>query len=189
MGKYVDFYYADNRLMTLVNKILKCNYGWILARDYDDYYSIAGTTLWYCEEHYDENRNNNFNNYLIDSLHRKFKSQITYRNRQKRGGGLEEVSLDQPIDCEEDITIGDMLVGDDGDFEIDGDCSILTDRYLKSLTPMQKKVAELFMQGCNEQDIKEILGLSNDRYNLIVMNMCEDKKLTPLKKLRKMRGV
>lgn len=188
MGRYVDYYYADNRLINLVNKILKCNYGWILSKDYDDYYSIAGTTLWYCEKHYDESRNNNFNNYLIDSLHRKFKSQITYRNRQKRGGGLEEISLDQPIDCDEDITVGDLVVGDNGNFEIDGDYSILTDRYLSSLTSMQRKVAELFMQGCNEREVKDILGLSNDRYKFIVVNMRNDRKLAPLKKLRNMKG-
>lgn len=189
MSSYVNYYYANNRLTRIVDKILKCNYAWILPKDYDDYYSIAGETLWYCEKHYDASRNNSFNNYLIDSLHRKFKSQITYCNRKKRGGGVDEVSLEQALDYNEGATIGDFLVGDNGDFEFENDFSVLMERYLSSLTSMQRKVADLFMQGYNKQDVKEILGLSNERFKIILTNMCDERKLAPLKKLKETRGV
>ena len=54
MGKMVDYYYEKERLKNLVDKILSTKYGWLPQKEHDDFYSIAGTTVWYCEKHYDD---------------------------------------------------------------------------------------------------------------------------------------
>lgn len=179
MGEYVDYYYSDGRLKNLVDKILVLHYGWIPLRDYDDFYSIAGTTLWYCEEHYDKNRNKNFRCYFIDSLHRKFKTQLTKLNRKKRGGGVSEMSLDKFIDDTDDTTLGEMFAVKELP-----DIDILVQRYLDSLTVKQRQIAELMMKGYKKSDIKKMLNMPNEQYEVAVLNMKKDDKLEPLKRLR-----
>lgn len=183
MGKYVDFYYQNNRLIILVDKILALNYGWIPIKDYDDFYSIAGTCLWYCEEHYDPKKNKSFHKYLVDSLHRKFKTQLTKLNRKKRGGGIADVSLDKFVDENDDVTLGETLAAKEVP-----DIDILAQRYLDSLTKKQRQIAELMMQGCNDRDIKVILKMSNEQYGIAIMNMKKDEKTAPLKTLKERMG-
>lgn len=179
MGQYVDYYYSNNRLKKLVDKILAFNYGWIPLKDYDDFYSIAGMTVWYCEEHYDKSKNKSFDGYLIDSLHRKFKTQLTKMNRKKRGGGVAEMSLDKFVDDSDNTTLGEVFV-----VEEKADIGILVQRYLDSLTKKQRQIAELMMQGCSDRDIKVILKMSNEQYGVAIMNMKKDKKIAPLKILK-----
>ena len=50
MGNYVDYYFENNRLQKIVDHIIKKNYCWLPQKEHDDFYSIAGTTVWYCEK-------------------------------------------------------------------------------------------------------------------------------------------
>lgn len=179
MGTYVDYYFENNRLKNMVDHIIKKKFGWLPQKDYDDFYSMAGQTLWYCEEHFDKNKQGDFYKYLTDSLYRKAKTQITWNNRKKRRGDVPDVSIYTLIDNENDITIGDTLAQKE-----DNDIDVLVERYLDSLTKKQRQVAELMMQGCSDKDIKSMLGISNEQYGVIVMNMKKPEKTTPLKTLK-----
>ena len=179
MGKYVDYYLKNDKLKKMVDYIIAKSFGWLPQKDYDDFYSIAGTTVWYCEEHYDPEKNKSFHQYLVDSLHRKFKTQLTKLNRKKRGGGVANLSLDKFIDENDDVTLGEMLAAKDVP-----DLDILAQRYHDSLTKKQLQIAELMMQGYRDRDIKVILGMSNEQYGVAVMNMRKDEKIAPLKILK-----
>lgn len=179
VGKMVDYYYEKERLKNLVDKILSTKYGWLPQKEHDDFYSIAGTTVWYCEKHYDPKKNKNFHRYLVDSLHRKFKTQLTKINRKKRGGGVVNDSLDRYVDENGDVTLGEILSAKETP-----DLDILAQRYLDSLTKKQRQIAELMMQGCTDRDIKTMLGMSNEQFGVIVMNMKKSEKIAPLKTLK-----
>lgn len=183
MGNYVDYYFENNRLQKMVDHIIKKNYGWLPQKEHDDFYSIAGTTVWYCEKHYDPQKNKSFHRYLVDSLHRKFKTQLTKINRKKRGGGVMNDSLDRYVDENGDVTLGEILSAKETP-----DLDILAQQYLDSLTKKQRQIAELMMQGCTDRDIKTMLGMSNEQFGVVVMNMKKSKKIAPLKTLKERMG-
>lgn len=185
MGKYIDYYCKDNckELKRITDSILNRKFGWMPQMHYDDFYSIAGTTVWYCEKHYDPQKNKNFHRYLVDSLHRKFKTQLTKINRKKRGGGIVNDSLDRFIDENSDVTLGEILPTKETP-----DLDILAQRYLDSLTKKQRQIAELMMQGCTDRDIKTMLGMSNEQFGVIVMNMKKNEIIAPLITLKERMG-
>lgn len=186
MGKYLDFYLKDNgkEINKLVDKIVFKNFSGIPQLEYDDFYSIAAQIVWQCESTFDNTKGASFKTYLTGCLTKKIISRVSYLNRKKRHGDFATLSLEKIIGKDENCTLGNCLVAKEDD-----DISILTQRYLDSLTKKQRQVADLFMQGCNEKDVKAMLGLSNDRYKLILMGMCESKKLAPLKKLNQLGGM
>lgn len=181
MGKYSDYYCADGnkKLKVMVDRIIRKEFPWLPQKDYDDFYSIAGQTVWYCETRFDEIRNNSFEKYLIDSLKRKIKTQVTHMNRKKRKGDSDDISLDACIEDEEKMTVLDVIA----DKEVP-DITPLTQRYLDSLTKKQRQIAEMIMQGYDVKAIKKTLGLSDDKYEVITTSMREDRKIAPLKKLK-----
>lgn len=183
MGKYVDYYLKNDKLKKMVDYIIAKSFGWLPQKDYDDFYSIAGTTVWYCEEHYDPEKNKSFHQYLVDSLHRKFKTQLTRINRKKRGGGVVNDSLDRFVDENGNVTLGEILPAKETP-----DLDILVQRYLDSLTKKQRQIADLLMQGCTDRDIKKMLGMSNEQFGVIVMNMKKSEKIAPLKTLKERMG-
>ena len=185
MGKYIDYYCNDNckEIKRIADSILNRKFGWIPQMHYDDFYSIAVTTVWYCEKHYDPQKNKNFHRYLVDSLHRKFKTQLTKINRKKRGGGVVNDSLDRFVDENDDVTLGEILPTKETP-----DLDILAQRYLDSLTKKQRQIAELMMQGCTDRDIKTMLGMSNEQFGVIVMNMKKSEKIAPLITLKERMG-
>lgn len=155
-----------------------------LKLDYDDFESLAGFELTKVIDKFDSTKSNLYT-FATNVIDCKAKSEL--RNcgtSQKRSGFYKAISIDATIDEDGKTTLADILVTKDED-----SVSALTQRYLDSLTKMQHQIAELFMQGCNEQDIKTMLGLANDRYKLIIMNMCESRKLALLRKVKEMRGV
>lgn len=182
---YVDFYCKNynKELKRVVDKILLKKFPWLPQKYYDDFISTAARTVWYCEKRYDETRNNSFEKYLINSLQRKFKSELTHINRKKRKGENEDISLDAYIEKEEKLTIFDVVATKEV-----ADIAPLTQRYLDSLTKKQRQIAELMMQGCNDRDIKAMLRMSNEQYEVAILNMKKDKKIAPLKTLKERMG-
>lgn len=154
-----------------------------LKLDFDDFESLVGFELTKAIRSFDSTKSNLYT-FATNVIDRKAKSELRkYGTSQKRSGFYKAISIDATIDEDGETTLVNVLVAKDED-----DISALTQRYLDSLTNKQRQVAELFMQGCNEQDVKAMLGLSNDRYRLIIMSMCDSRKLAPLKKLREMKG-
>lgn len=116
-------------------------------------------------------------------LQRKAKTELTFYNRKKRGGGTTTESLDRFIDGSNEVTLGEILPAKETS-EVD----LLVQRYLDSLTKKQRQIAELMMQGCSDRDIRVILGMSNEQYRVAVMNMKKGEKLSPLKTLKERMG-
>ena len=92
-------------------------------------------------------------------------------------------SLDRYVDENGDVTLGEILSAKETP-----DLDILAQRYLDSLTKKQRQIAELMMQGCTDRDIKTMLGMSNEQFGVVVMNMKKSKKIAPLKTLKERMG-
>ena len=62
MGQYSDFYCKDDnsQLRVIVDTIIRRNFNWLPQCEYDDFYSIAGQTVWYCEMRLDPDSNYSF---------------------------------------------------------------------------------------------------------------------------------
>lgn len=196
MGKYVDYYCINEnrRLKPIVDNILKRYFGWLPQSDYDDFYSIAGQTVWDCELRYDIKKNNSFENYLKNSLLRKLKSRITYCNRQKRkqkdinGNPINEISVNALIDGDLGIKIEETLIGDIDVFEsaldIDDYMSDEMQEYIKSLTKQQREIALLIAKGYTPTEIQNILKINNLKYQEQWSKMTSLRKISVLCKER-----
>ena len=184
VGTYSDYYCSNGnqRLKPIVDNIIRKQFSWLPQSEYDECYSIAGQTVWYCETRYDKKRNNSFEKYLINSLNRKLKTRITHLNRKKRKGSLDNISLDAYIDEEENMTVSDMVAD-----KQDEDVSSLTQRYLDSITKLQRKIAEMIMAGYDSETIKKELGLSDNKFKMIIQRMRSKDKIEPLEKLKGVR--
>lgn len=150
-----------------------------LKLDYDDFESLAGFELTKAIDNFDSTKSSLYT-FANNVITRKANNELrNCGSCEKRSGFYKATSIDMVVDNEGETTLGDLLPAKEEE-----DVSVLAQRYLDSLTKMQRKVAELFMQGCNERDVKAMLGLSNERYKLIIMNMRESRKLMPLKRLK-----
>ena len=176
MGKYVDYYCQNNckRLISLTNQIIKNKFGWIPEKDYDDFYSIAGQTLWMCEKNFDKSKETKFKTYFVSCLIKKFKSRITYCNRCKRkqkdkeGNPIPEISINFIVDEKNGYEIADTLVDKNNLLEnilsIQDSFSDEFQIFFSQLTKKQQEIAILIMQDYTPIEIQRILGISNQRY-------------------------
>ena len=171
MEDIVNSFYADNakKLRNMVDKILfKLKF---VDVDNEDFYSLANEIFVDVLKRYDGKQD--FNGFLYSCLMNKFKTEMTRRNRQKRQADKMSLSLETPIGDEEDggSTLGDMIasniniekeiLGDDSDIIMDEKI----ERYLKSLSKIQRKIIEMKMQNVEVQHIKEELGLTDSQYS------------------------
>lgn len=168
MGKYIDYYCKDNckELKRITDSILNRKFGWMPQMHYDDFYSIAGEVLWSCNVQFDDSKGAQFETYLINCLVNKFKTRITYMNRKRRNNGSSEVSLEKVIDDENGTTVGEMIA-DKPPVEI----SDTTQQYLNNLTRLQRRVAEMIMEGFDTLSIKKELHLSDRRFRSVFQRM------------------
>ena len=175
--KYADvlndyFYRKDfsksNKLERLVDKILiKLRF---INVDNEDFYSLANEIFLDVLQRYDDSQD--FNGFLYSCLVNKFKTEMTRRNRQKRQADRMAISWETPIGEEEgNFTLSDMIASNINiEKEILGnDADIIMDekieRYLNSLSKIQRKIIEMKMQNIEVQNIKEELGLTDSQYS------------------------
>ncbi len=186
MGQYVDYYCGNEneRLKTIVSHIIKKKFGWLPEGYYDDFYSIAGEVVWKCEKNFDANKCQSFQTYLTSCLQRKIKSRITYINREKRGGGVYNISLDALVDDDSDTTLGELIPAQ----QKQSDVSESAQEYLDSLSKKQREVADLLMAGYTPKEIKHILHLSDKRYDMLLQRMRSDEKVGVLLRERRVRS-
>lgn len=140
--------------------------GGISEIDYDDFYSIANETLWMAANNFDESKHDNFDVFLKGCIARRFKTEMTKRNREKRISRKNIDSLDQPIGVDGDITWKDVI---ESDFDIDNQIDELSNnenviRYIQSLTPKQKQIAQLVIDGYDIRDIRLMLNMSEEKF-------------------------
>lgn len=149
--------------------------GGITELDYDDFYSIANETLWKAATVYNEKENDSFDAFLRGCIERKFKTEMTRRNRDRRIPSSQIDRLDRPMrDGErESRTFGESLPSKhDIESEIDElSKNINLINYINSLSKKQKEIAKLVIDGYELHAIKEALGYTDERFALLLEGM------------------
>lgn len=205
MDSITNLYYENNakKLRTMVDKVLyKLRFRDI---DYEDFYSLANEVFIGVLRDYDESQD--FDGFLYSCLNKKFKTEMTYRTRNKRclkreikrideDGNLiiereviEDIRLDAPIGDSENSTYGDLLA-DKSDtegkvFKEDEreKWHIEVKQYLASLSPLQRKIAFLMSDNYTPEEICEELHITMQHYSNSVKRIFADEKIKVLRPL------
>ena len=146
--------------------------------DYDDFESLAGFELSKAIKTFNPQKSNLLT-YATNILQRKAKTELTFYYRDKRIGNSKSESINKVTDEESKITIENMLIAEQ-EYEL----NYLAQRYIDSLTKTQRKIAELIIAGYDVNTIKKMLGLSDDKFKMIIQRMRSEEKTEPLNKLR-----
>ena len=164
MEKYLDIYLKNDckRIRKIADSIIIKCFAWLPQKDYDDFYSIANEVLWICCKNYDDSKGARFETHLINCLIKKFKTRITYMNRQRRNNGNQDASLDALIE-EKDASLMDLIASDDK-VEVDTYSEKMV-RYLSRLSKLQKKVLFAMANGYSSDEIKSRLNISAKEYS------------------------
>lgn len=155
----IEYYFKNDsrELKKLSDYIIIKYFGWLPQKDYDDFYSIAGEVLWNCYEKFDSSKGAQFETYLIGCLVRKFKTRVTFMNRQRRNGGGQDVSLDVLIDEKDTALIN--LIESDSAVEIETYSDKMVN-YLKRLSKLQRQVLFAKAEGYSNDEIRRVLKIS-----------------------------
>lgn len=163
--------YASNNMAKLrkISYPLFIKFGGISEKDHDDFYSKANEELWKATETFDESRGILFEVYLKGCLARKFKTEMTGLNREKRRADRLSVSIDTPIGESENATIGDLLASD---FDIEKEAldkigvsnDEKVEKYLNGLSSVQRQIVEMKMNDVTISEIKCNLNLTDGQY-------------------------
>lgn len=201
----LEYYTSQsNKKLNQIAKALFSKFGGITYADYDDFYSIANEQLLYCIFNYEEEKNDNFENYLKFIILNKFKQEMTKRNRDKRSNKtydedgnilyLPTLSLDAPMESDEheQKTYGETLVDEDSNVENNLCDVILSENamnYLQDLSKTERQIAEMIMDGYKSEDIIEYLNLSEEKYHKMLHNMGTFERMLILKKTSLCEGI
>ena len=161
----VDLYFKNDGkvLYGLIDKVL-----FKLKFDVEksDFYSLGSEIFLDALCRYDETHD--FNGFLYSCLMNKFKTEMTRRNRQKRQGDNNSISIDTPIG-DENFTIGDTISSKstiEKEFfeEREESYSKEMRRYLGRLSNLQKEVLRLISIGFMPSEILEELHINQKMY-------------------------
>ena len=163
----VDLYFKNDGkvLYGLIDKVL-----FKLKFDVEksDFYSLGSEIFLDALCRYDETQD--FNGFLYSCLMNKFKTEMTRRNRQKRQGDNNLVSIDTPIGDEDgNFTIGDTISSKttiEKEFFEEREESYSKEmcRYLGRLSNLQKEVWTLISIGFMPSEILEELHINQKMY-------------------------
>ncbi len=164
MEKIINSYYENGarKLHHMVNGILS-KLGRIYNKDLDDFYSLANEVFTIVLRTYDGRQT--FDVYLYSCLSNKIKTEMTRRNREKRRADLFSVSLDAPVG-DGSCTIGDSLCTEfDMEWEENtGEQEERIEKYLDSLSSVQRRIVEMKMEEISVLEIKRRLHLTDSQY-------------------------
>lgn len=167
MEQIVDSYFANSakRLYDMVDKILsKLHFADV---DKNDFYSLSNEIFMYVIRDYDSSQS--FEGFLYSCLYKKFCTEMTRRNREKRKADRMTISIDTPVGDDEDTTIGDMIAAD---FSIEKEVFEKNEEgysrrmllYLSRLSSIQKEVLRLNIAGYLPGEIRNELHISEKQY-------------------------
>ena len=156
---------SGEKLYSMIDKIL-----FKLKFDVEksDFYSLGSEIFLDALCRYDGNQD--FNGFLYTCLTNKFKTEMTKRNRQKRQGDKNSISIDTPIgDENSNFTIGDMIASKftiEKEFfeEREETYSKEMCKYLSKLSNLQKEVLRLISIGFTPNEILEELHINQKMY-------------------------
>lgn len=168
MEQILTSYYADNarKLHGIVDRIL-LKFGGIPDKDMDDFYSLANEVFVEVMKRYDSSQS--FEAFLYSCLSKRIKTEMTRRNREKRKADRISVSMDTPVDDEEEITLGDIIADD---FSVEREVLENSEEsysrrmllYLSRLSKLQREVLKLHSVGYLPNEIREELHISAKQY-------------------------
>lgn len=168
MEQILTSYYADNarKLHGVVDRIL-LKFGGIPDKDMDDFYSLANEVFVEVMKRYDSSQS--FEAFLYSCLSKRIKTEMTRRNREKRKADRISVSMDTPVDDEEEITLGDIIADD---FSVEREVLENSEEsyskrmllYLSRLSKLQREVLKLHSVGYLPNEIREELHISAKQY-------------------------
>lgn len=194
---------SAKKLHTMVDKILS-QFGGITDFDKEECYSIANLYISkYIKSQLDQNVEDfdeyKFDGYMYFGITNKIKTYITHKNRGKRCQIVTSKEGDKEVKQYIYPTSLDNLMTDDGetkyidvipsDFDIESSIDVgellnlgeNVVKYIASLGCMERKIADLIMQGCNSTEIKDILHISDKEYYTYLSDMKEYEKRQLLK--------
>ena len=168
MEQILNLYYENNakKLRRIVDKIL-LKFGGLSDKDLDDFYSLANEVFVDVMARYDDSQS--FDGFLYSCLLNKIKTEMTRRNREKRKADRMSISIDTPIDDNENCTIGDLIVDD---FTIERELFDKREEgyskrmllYLSRLSNLQKEILRLNIAGYLPNEIRGELHISEKEY-------------------------
>lgn len=168
-SRLIEIYYAQNakKLRYLVDGILQ-RFGGIFQSDYDDFYSLANEVFTDVLRRYDGS--GEFEKFLFSCLYNSVKTEMTKRNRQKRLGDRNSVSMEALIGADESTTIGELLVSDcDIESELFEKSEYFMEekmeKYRNSLTGMQRRILSLKMEDFKKNEILKELNITEKTYD------------------------
>ena len=188
----IEELYSDNqsKLRQICNKEMS-KFGGISQMEYDNFYSRIGLELSIIRKRFEKedfiiSEGKTVKDYIYGAIKNSVWKEMTTKNRKKRQVVIEteeedengnlikrkkyipNVSIDAPVNDENNITIKDTL---QSDFDMD---RILIDSsysygkdievFLDSLSDMQRKMALLIMQDKESKEIQKILNITEKQY-------------------------
>ena len=166
MEAIINSYYNNNaqKLHKMIDKIifrLKFNV------DNEDFYSLGNEIFIDVINRYDGKQQ--FDGFLYSCLIKKFKTEMTRRNRQKRQADKMAVSIETPIGENENITLSDIIADKNTIekmfFEENEDTySVEMQKYLSRLSSLQREVLRLISIGFAPNEILEELHINKKQY-------------------------
>ena len=166
MEAIINSYYNNNaqKLHKMIDKIifrLKFNV------DNEDFYSLGNEIFIDVINRYDGKQQ--FDGFLYSCLIKKFKTEMTRRNRQKRQADKMAVSIETPIGENENITLSDIIADKNTIekmfFEENEDTySAEMQRYLSRLSILQREVLRLISIGFDPNEILTELHINKKQY-------------------------
>ena len=167
MEKIILSYYENNakKMRTMIDKILfrlKFNV------DNEDFYSLGNEVFLDVLNRYDGKQD--FDGFLYSCLVRRFKTEMTRRNRYKRQADRMAISIDSPVGEDENMTLSDIIADKDTIekifFEENEDTySAEMQRYLSRLSILQREVLRLISIGFNPNEILTELHINKKQYD------------------------
>lgn len=167
MKSIINLYYKENakKLHKMVDNIL---FKLRFDVDKEDFYSLANEIFVDVLKRYDYKQN--FDGFLYSCLVKKFKTEMTRRNRQKRQADRLAISIDTPIGGDEDITLSD-IIADKNTIEktfFEGreeTYSTEMQQYLSRLSILQREVLRLISIGFEPNEILTELHINKKQYD------------------------
>lgn len=180
--------YCENNMQLLkkISRSIFMRFNEPLAgADHDDFYSIALITLWQAYNAYDPDTGISFDGFLRSCLHKKFKSELTHRHRQKRVLNRLAVSLDAAGDGEDECSLLEFLASDFDTFEEAtkrNDNQKYQDKvqqYISRLSDRQVNILNLLVDGYKPTEILLELQISAREYadNMQIIRSYENVKI------------
>lgn len=166
MDAIINSYYENNarKLHNMVDKVLfrlKFNV------DNEDFYSLANEIFTDVLLRYDNSQS--FDGFLYSCLMKKFKTEMTRRNRYKRQADRNSISLDSSIGDNENSTVGDTIAGKETiESQVFGKnketFSKNMTEYLNRLSVLQQNVLYLISIGFTPNEIIGELHINKKQY-------------------------